>query len=262
MGRMTSIEPLNDVKQLSPDLQTELRNFLMALAETKRALGLHYAEWCDRAPRLEAGVAASAMAQDQLGQARVLYSVIQQFPNAPGNLDDETRPHTFNLTYLDRPFPNWTTFVVANLLIGAMVTGTEAALADSRFVPLRSRMPKMLDEERFHWTHAEGWFKHLQTLGETFQLEQVQAIEEILPQALCWFGDAQHTRLADEKIIACEPGELRERYLERVGPLVLASAARDLVRYHEQAQRWSYTRPLPWGEFDPTTRRVKKVGSE
>ncbi len=258
-SRETNLELINDARQLSPDLQIELRNFLMALADTKHALGLRYAEWCDRAPRLEAGVAASAMAQDQLGQARVLYALIQTFPGAPGDLDDERRRHDTNLADLDQPLPDWTTFVVANLLIGAAVTCMEEALADSRFAPLRSRMPKMLEEERFHRTHAEGWFKYLQTLEGPFQLELAQASERILPGVLCWFGDAQHVRLSAEQISTYEPGELRERYLERVGPLLQASAARDLVQFQEQAQRWSYTRPLPWGEFDPATRRVKRA---
>ena len=260
VARDASLQLINDAKQLSPDFQVELRNFLMALADTKHALGLRYAEWCDRAPRLEAGVAASAMAQDQLGQARVLYALIQTFPGAPADLDDERRQHDTNLAYLDQPLGSWTTFVVANLLIGAAVTCAEEALADSRFAPLRSRMPKMLEEERFHRTHAEGWFKYLQTLGESFQLEQAQASERILPEVLCWFGDAQHLRLSAEQIITCEPGELRERYLERVGPLLQESAAHDLVRFHVQAQRWSYPRPLPWDEFDPVTRRVKTDG--
>jgi ring-1,2-phenylacetyl-CoA epoxidase subunit PaaC len=248
--------PILDANQLAPDLQIALRGFLVALADTKRALGLRYAEWCDRAPTLEAGVAAAAMAQDQLGQARVLYSLIQEFPGAPGDLDDETSPHNLNLAFLDQSFPNWATFVAANLLIGAGVTIVEEALTNSRFAPLRSRMPKMLDEERFHGIHAEGWFKHLQQVNGSHASAQAHAVEGILPEVLCWFGDAQHTRLAEERIIMAEPGELRELYLERVGPLLEASAAQDLVRFNEKAARWSYAGALPWGEFDPTTRRV------
>ncbi len=256
----TSVAPtITDAKQLAPELQSELRNFLMALADTKRALGLRYAEWCDRAPTLEAGVAAAAMAQDQLGQARVLYALIQeQFVDAPKGLDDDTRGFFYNLAYLDEPLHNWAAFVAANLLIGGAVTLAEGALADSRFAPLRARMPKMLEEERFHRIHAEGWFKQLERMGGHYALEQAQAAAEILPEVLCWFGDAQHTLLSDQKILTFEPSELRENYLERVAPLLQMSAARDLVQFHEQSSRWSYAGDLPWGEFDPRTRRVGK----
>lgn len=250
------VEPIRDISQLAPDLQIEVRNFLMVLADTKRALGLRYAEWCDRAPRLEAGVAASAMAQDQLGQARVLYSLIQEFPNAPRDLDDETSRHDLNLAFLDASFPNWATFVAANLLIGAGITVTEEALVGSRFAPLRSRMPKMLEEERFHRIHAEGWFKEIGQMGGNLARTQANAAEEILPQVLCWFGDAQHTRMFDERIISSDPGDLREGYLERVGPIIQASAAGHLIRFHEQARRWTFVGALPWGQFDPFTRRV------
>jgi phenylacetate-CoA oxygenase PaaI subunit len=254
--------PLLDAKELAPDLQIELRDFLMALADTKRALGLRYAEWCDRAPTLEAGVAASAMAQDQLGQARVLYSLVQEFPGAPRDLDDETRPHKFNLAFLDHSLPDWATFVAANLLIGAAVTVVEEELANSRFAPLRARMPKMLDEERFHRIHAEGWFKHVNRMNDSHALAQADAAGEILPQVLCWFGDAQHARLADERIVTAAPGDLRELYLERVGPLLVTSTARDLIRFHEEAARWSFAGALPWGEFDPVTRRVRADARE
>ena len=43
-----------------------LADFILAIADTKRLLGIRYAEWCDGAPALEASVAASAMAQDEL----------------------------------------------------------------------------------------------------------------------------------------------------------------------------------------------------
>lgn len=235
-------------------------NFLLILADTKRALGLRYAEWCDRAPGLEAGVAASAMAQDQLGQARVLYALVQEFPGARPDLDDESSPHGLNLAFVDHSFPSWATFVAANLLIGAAVTVTEQALAGSRFAPLRTRMPKMLEEERFHRLHAEGWFQEMQHIGGAFATAQRKAVEAILPQVLCWFGDAQHARLAESGIITSDPGELRERYMERVGPLLRESEAGDLVRFHDQAGRWSYAGALPWGLFDPATRRVKDEG--
>lgn len=256
--------PINELKEIAPDLLIDLRNFLMGHADTKRALGLRYAEWCDRAPTLEAGVAASAMAQDQLGQARVLYSLIQEFPGSPSNLEDETAPHNFGLAFLDRSFSNWATFVAANLLIGGAVTVVEQALVDSRFAPLRSRMPKMLEEERFHGIHAEGWYKHLKSVGGAHVLALENASGEILPEVLCWFGDAQHIRLVEEGIVTVEPGELRERYLEHVGPVLQSAGANSplisvgaLVRYHEKAGRWSYVDALPWGQFDPVTRRVK-----
>jgi 1,2-phenylacetyl-CoA epoxidase catalytic subunit len=251
---LPSVDAITDIKPLAPELQRELRNFLVALADTKRALGLRYAEWCDRAPTLEAGVAASAMAQDQLGQARVLYALIQeQYSMLTFDFDDETRGHSQNLAFLDRPFSDWLTFVLANFLIGAGVTLTEEALADSRLVPLRQRMPKMLEEERYHRVHAEGWLKYFEQRQDV-RLRDVAA--QILPEVLCWFGDAQHSALSEAEILTLAPGELRERYMERVGPLLQQGAARDLVLFHEHAQRWSYTGALPWGQFDAVTRRV------
>jgi ring-1,2-phenylacetyl-CoA epoxidase subunit PaaC len=41
-----------------------------SLADNKAALGRRYGEWAVSAPTLESAVAAAAMAQDELGQAR------------------------------------------------------------------------------------------------------------------------------------------------------------------------------------------------
>jgi hypothetical protein len=56
-----------------------------------------------------------------------------------------------------------------------------------------------------------------------------------------------------------------------VGPLLQATGespsgtgpTSELVRFHEKAARWSYMGALPWGQFDPVTRRVRTdVGGE
>ncbi len=253
------MENFSNAQQLPPATLAELNQLLLALADTKHALGLRYAEWSDRAPRPEASVAASAMAQDQLGQARVLYAMLEEYLGATENFDDAARPLSFALAYLDEPLARWTTFVAANFLIGGAVTELEGAFAESRFTPLRARIPKMLDEERFHATHAAGWFQFLQTKS-AWQIELAQMCENILPQVLCWFGDAQHDALFQQHIITATSTELRARFLERHAPLLEKISAGELVQFHSSSETWSYAGALPWERFDVVTRRVKDEG--
>ena len=57
--------------QLPDDVRGSLRDLILALADSKRVLGLRYSDRMLGSPTLEAGIAASSMAQDEWGHARL-----------------------------------------------------------------------------------------------------------------------------------------------------------------------------------------------
>ena len=247
---------ITDPKQISDQSRRALANFILALADTKRWLGIRYAEWCDSAPALEAAVAASAMAQDELGHSRALLPLLKDFPDVdPGIPNEAPREKFSSIAYLDQPFSTWHTFVAANLLLGGALTIALEAARESRFVPLRTRAGKILEEERFHWMHGEGWFKRL-AADPKESIELAQRVDEMMPHALCWLGRAETNALVDEKILDASADELRARFLDQVAPLIAKTKAADLVK-NENAH-WQYCRALPWSVFDTVTRRIEK----
>ncbi len=249
-----SLQDISDPKEFPDATRHALADFILALADTKRFLGLRYAEWCDSAPTLEASAAASAMAQDELGHSRALLPMLKDFPDMDPSIPGEApREKYFTVTFLDQPFSTWPTFIAANVVMGEALTIALGAARNSRYVPLRTRAVKILEEERFHWLHGEGWFKRLAPDSkESFEL--AEKVEEILPQALCWFGRAENNSLAGEAILDANADELRTRFLNRVGPLIAQSQAAHLIKI--ETGRWQFNRPLPWSRFDPVTRRV------
>ena len=245
---------ISDPKQLADAPRRALADFILALADTKRFLGIRYAEWCDGAPTLEASVAASAMAQDELGHSRALLPLLKDFPDVDPAIPDEApRSHYSAIAFLDQPFSTWPTFVAANLLIGGALTIALEAARESRYVPLRTRAGKILEEERFHWLHGEGWFKRLAADGKE-GIDLATRVEAILPQALCWFGRAEDGWLAREKILDADADELRARFLNRAAPLIGKMQGTRLTRIENGG--WQYGGALPWARFDPATRRV------
>ena len=75
--------PLLDRASALPiEAVSPLVDLVVSLADNKHALGLRFAEWCSSGPTIEAGVAATAMAQDELGHARVLYHSANLRPSA------------------------------------------------------------------------------------------------------------------------------------------------------------------------------------
>lgn len=246
---------VDDPKQFGSPTRRALADLILALADTKRYLGIRYAEWSDGAPALEAAVAASAMAQDELGHSRALLPMLKDFPEVDQTIPDEAPRQVYSsIAFLDHEFANWATFVAANVLIGTALTITLEAARESSYVPLKTRAVKILEEERFHWMHGEGWFKRL--AGDPKEgLELSFQSEEILPQALCWFGNSSDDPMVKSGIVNAGGDELRARFMNLVGPLLAKSQGSNLVKI--ESGKWQYSRNLPWMKFDPVTRRLK-----
>ena len=154
---------MSETTQQAAAAPTEAIYSLMArLADNKYVLGRRYAEWCSSAPTLESSVAAAAMAQDELGHARAIYPLLKTLnPNAGSEADPETRTAFTTLSCLGEPFGGWEDFVAANVLIDNALTVVFEAGKDSSFEPLAGRSRKVLQEERMHAQHGDGWVRRM-----------------------------------------------------------------------------------------------------
>ncbi|HEX4841584.1 MAG TPA: Phenylacetic acid catabolic protein, partial [bacterium] len=125
-------EPMDSVHQLTADAQVALGDLVAALAESKKLLGVRYGEWVTQAPTMEASVAASAMAQDELGHARVLYGLLDEARGEKMRDDTGWEVMGTHLSLLERPFLNWMEFVACNALVDPALTVVVEAATDSR----------------------------------------------------------------------------------------------------------------------------------
>ena len=129
------------------------------LAHDKAAMGVRYGEWAVSAPTLESGVAAAAMAQDELGHARSLFPLLNQLGAAAG--DEDRMEISSKITILNSPLPRWETFIAVNLVIDTMLANFLAAARESSFSQLAQRARKITQEEQAHRTHAVAWARRL-----------------------------------------------------------------------------------------------------
>ncbi len=155
---------------MSPIAPNSLADLLVWLADNKYWLGRRYSEWTNRAPALEAAVAAAAMTQDELGHARSLYAALQSAPDAPeAYLKEEKRETSshgipmpwVNMPLLTQPFEHWADFVAAVVLVDRALTLVFESARASSYEPLRQRAAKILQEEWFHRQYGEGWLRKL-----------------------------------------------------------------------------------------------------
>jgi ring-1,2-phenylacetyl-CoA epoxidase subunit PaaC len=162
---------------------------LSACADTKLLLGYHYGEWTFGAPLLESAVAHCSLAQGELGHARLLHGILKAHWNEDPDLLLETRPpDAFAVPrYLDQPLADWTAVVAMTVVVDAVVTRVIRALRDSTFQPMKSCAAKLLEEERYHEHHGQGWLRAL--AAEAGQRPRLgTALGDALAAAIEWLG--------------------------------------------------------------------------
>ena len=168
---------------------------------------MRYAEWCIAAPTLEADIAAAAMGLDDIGHSRVLYGCLKELGGAESD-GAETRYR--NIAFLDRPWGGWSQFIAANVVLDTAFTLMIEGLASGNVELLRTRLKKMLQEERYHFLHGHSWMQ---------EAEAGPAIEGAWTEAIEWFGPegGDVDALRESGALSLTVRELRARLAERLG---------------------------------------------
>jgi phenylacetate-CoA oxygenase PaaI subunit len=254
--------PLLDRPSALPkDALPALVDLVVALADNKHALGLRYGEWCTCGPTIEAGVAATAMAQDELGHARVLYGLLAELPGAPHRSEHEwVAGDARTVGLLQRPFPGWPQLIVANVLVDQALTGVLETALESSYLPLRQRTRKLIEEEQFHAIHGRGWLRQLAAEGPVVRDQVAAIIAQVWSDALCWFGPEAGGALVPlvrVGVLQAAGEAVRDRFLRSVGPLFRAAGLP--VPLQPEGERWRLTEPLPWSDWDESRRRVRRA---
>ena len=245
--------------QLPEEARTATGDLILVLADNKRVLGMRYSDWILGAPSVEAGIACSAMAQDEWGHSRILYSMLRDFGFDPAHLEHDRESKEYrNSELIDSAAEGWPGLIALNLLLDTAMSVQFDALGASRFEPIHYKVRKLLEEERFHFEHARGWVSRL-SATDAGRNALREAFEPVWGSCLRWFGppdDALGTALADAGIADAAPEDLRCRWLGRVGPVVheaeLGLAAPD-------SDGWSSAVTVEWTDWDPSSRRPEQT---
>ena len=192
---------------------------------------MRYAEWCTAAPSLEADIAAAAMGLDDIGHSRVLYGSLREL-GAPDAGSDEAV--LANVPYLDQPWTDWTQFVAANAVLDSAFSLMIESLVNGNVEVLRSRLKKMLQEERYHYLHGRSWMHEVKAAAAT---------ERAWVDAIIWIGP---------------PGNDVDA-LHAEGKLALGVAALH-SQLEERVEGSPPSTAIDWKRWDPVRRRTAPGG--
>ncbi len=225
-----------------------LADWLMAMSDTKHLLGLRYAEWCTGAPELEADIAASAMAQFELGHARVLRGVLTDLAEDPRDESRDTDPATwYSAAALDKPFSDWTELVVSNALVDTLLTVNLQSCLEGSFRPLTQRLRKVLAEEEYHSVHAGAWIGRLADGPDPVAERLAAVVGDVWTGCLGWFGPGSGNGLDElhaAGILADDAAGLRARYIDAVSPMFAGTSI-----------RLGAADEIDWDGWNPASRR-------
>jgi len=245
-------DDIRSVADLSPESRRALHDLILSLADSKRIIGILYADWVLGAPELEANIATSSISQDEWGHSRLLYALLKDLGEDPERLEHAREPSEYcSIEALDQRLATWPQFVVANAIIDSALTVQLEALSASRYAPLRQRVQKQLEEERFHEAHGAAWMRRLGSSSDAARSATQEALDACWSEVLHWFGPDDFG--AAEKSAGLSDGtggELRTRFVERMGP-VIQGAGLEVP----SAQ-------LDFSDWDPASRRANRTGPD
>ncbi|HUS17958.1 MAG TPA: 1,2-phenylacetyl-CoA epoxidase subunit PaaC, partial [Chloroflexia bacterium] len=204
----------------APDLDQALNGLLLALADDEFILGYRNSEWTGIAPMLEEDVAFSSMSQDEIGHARLYYTLLGTRVGVDPDQIAYGRPAegVRNATFLEIPRTNWAFTLVRQFLYDQYDQLRLEGLAHSQWAPLAEVIGKIQREEKYHAMHGTAW---MQRLAENTP-EARMRLEAVLPAA--WAAAASlfaplpgESLLVQAGYMAATTADLHAVWRDRVG---------------------------------------------
>jgi 1,2-phenylacetyl-CoA epoxidase catalytic subunit len=232
---------------------------VVAVADNKFFLAHRLATWGVGAPALESSVACTAIAQEEAGHARVLYSLLESFPeeHRPRPLERaEDRERKYAMSFLREDTTSWVHGIAALTLVDRALTTLLEACRESSISELRKRALRILGDEGFHEKYANGRVRELsESPAESGALEA--ELTALLPEVLCWFGpkgEAGLETLVDVGVLSQRNEELRQSFLAGLGTLAEQTDLALPIAKKEDGT-WAYPE-LPWSRWNSLERRI------
>jgi ring-1,2-phenylacetyl-CoA epoxidase subunit PaaC len=240
-----------DAGGLAGAVREALRRHVLTLADSKRLLGLRYSDWLLGAPSIEAGIAASGMAQDEWGHARLLYAMLKDLGSEPREVEHERPASAYaSVDALDGPCEDWADVVAAIVVVDGAASVALESFAEGVWPAARSRIPKMLGEEAFHRDLGLAWLRRLGGGTDEARERMRAAVQSLLPLTLAWLGpnDEAADLLAGEGLSG--PGaDAIERYTARYAE-AFAGVGVDLTSTVPERAGWDEERRRGPGQPD------------
>ncbi len=185
---------------------------LLGIADDELIVGWRDSEWTGIAPLLEEDVAFSSIAQNEIGHARALYSLLTDDADA---LAFDRSPDEYRCAQLvELQLLDWAHTIARRWLYEVADEIRLAALKDDPDPAVAGLAAKIDREEAYHRMHAEMWHERLRD-EPRFRA----AVEELWPYALGVLPPELRAELAARVGLAEVEAVERGTHSEELAPL-------------------------------------------
>jgi ring-1,2-phenylacetyl-CoA epoxidase subunit PaaC len=204
-----------------------IKDLLFRMADDALVVAHRNSEWTGIGPILEEDIAFSSIAQDKLGHAFALYSMLETMGESdPDSVAFGRDEKSFRCCQIvEYPIGDYAFSLMRHFLFDTAEAIRYEMLKASSYEPLAKLAVKIRGEIKYHVFHANTWMEQLGAKGtEESRARMQSALAETLPLALGIFEPSDYeTELAAEGIFAGEAA-LREAWLTAVRDVVEKSS--------------------------------------
>ena len=192
---------------------------LIGLADDELVLGHRHSEWTGYAPHIEADIAFSSIAQDEIGHAAAYYALACELTgDDPDDVALGRDPDAYrNALLVERENRDWAYTLARHWVYDHADALRLETLQDSSYEKLASLVRKIRREERYHLLHADTWMKRIARGPVEGRSKLVDAVGEAFAEAAGLFEPFENEqRAVYEGVVPVGSPELRERFTQHV----------------------------------------------
>jgi len=200
-----------------------IKELLFKMADDALVIGHRNSEWTGLGPTLEEDIAFSSIAQDKIGHALQLYTILHEEygEKEPDLLAFVKEAGDFKCCqYVELPIGEYNFSLIRHYLFDHAEYHRYQMLSESSVEKLANLSNKIKGEIKYHLLHADTWVSQLADgSDESHQLLQ-DSIDESYPYALGIFEESPfEEEIIKEKIFEGE-NILKERWLSEIVPFL------------------------------------------
>jgi ring-1,2-phenylacetyl-CoA epoxidase subunit PaaC len=212
-------EKLNELRGA---VREAVKDLLLRLADDELVIGHRNSEWTGHGPILEADIAFSSMAQDEMGHARAFYEMLHELgERGSDEMAFGRKPRDYRCASLvSLPKRDWAFSIMRQFLYDAAEAVRLAALAESTLVPLAQLATKLRGEEKYHMMHGRSWVLRLGSGTDESRRKMQDALTLAYPHALGLFEPTEFDETLAQTGIQPHEDELRSQWESAVAPVL------------------------------------------
>lgn len=207
-------------------MKKAIKDLLFKMADDALILGHRNSEWTGLGPILEEDIAFSSMAQDKIGHARALYSILNEEygETIPDKLAYERSEKDFKCCHLvELPIGEYDFSLARHFLFDHAEICRYKLLEQSNEKRIATLAKKIHGELKYHVLHADTWMKKLATANEESRSRMLKAVKECYPFALGIFDKSKWENDLMKKDVFAGEEVLQQEWLKSMQPVLDAA---------------------------------------